>query len=64
LDVEVDISSAWEAIGENIKISGKESLGYYGLRNIISHTSTRSVQNNYHIKENKPNFNDYRIHAK
>jgi hypothetical protein len=29
LDAEVDISSAWETIREDINISAKESLGYY-----------------------------------
>jgi hypothetical protein len=28
----VEISSAWETIRENIKISAKESLDYYELR--------------------------------
>jgi hypothetical protein len=32
LDTEVEINSAWEMIRENIKISAKESLGYYELR--------------------------------
>jgi hypothetical protein len=32
LDSEVEIDSAWETIRENIKISAKESLGYYELR--------------------------------
>jgi hypothetical protein len=32
LDFEVDISSAWETIRENIKISGKERLSYYELK--------------------------------
>jgi hypothetical protein len=32
LDAEVDINSAWETIGKNIKISAKESLGYYELK--------------------------------
>jgi hypothetical protein len=32
LDVEVDINSAWETIRANIKISTKESLGYYELK--------------------------------
>jgi hypothetical protein len=31
LDSAVEINSAWETIRENIKISAKESLGYYGL---------------------------------
>jgi hypothetical protein len=32
LDTEVEINSAWETIQKNIKISAKESLGYYELR--------------------------------
>jgi hypothetical protein len=32
LDAEVEIISAWEMIRENIKISAKESLGYFGLK--------------------------------
>jgi hypothetical protein len=32
LDTEVEVNSAWEMIRENIKISAKESLGYYELR--------------------------------
>jgi hypothetical protein len=32
LDTEVDINRAWETIRENIKISTKESLGYYELK--------------------------------
>jgi hypothetical protein len=32
LDAEVDINSAWETVGENIRISAKESLGYYELK--------------------------------
>jgi hypothetical protein len=29
LDTEVDVNKAWQTIRENIKISAKESLGYY-----------------------------------
>jgi hypothetical protein len=29
LDMEVEINSAWETIKENIKISAKESIGYF-----------------------------------
>jgi hypothetical protein len=36
LDTEVDINRAWETIRENIKISAKESLGYYELKNYES----------------------------
>jgi hypothetical protein len=32
LDTELDISRAWETIGQNIKISAKESLGNYELK--------------------------------
>jgi hypothetical protein len=32
LDAEVEINSAWETIRENIKMSAKESLGYFELR--------------------------------
>jgi hypothetical protein len=32
LDTTVDINRAWETIRENIKISAKESLGYYELK--------------------------------
>jgi hypothetical protein len=32
LDAEVKINTVWKAIRENIKISAKESLGYYELR--------------------------------
>jgi hypothetical protein len=32
LNVEVDINRAWKTIRENIKISGKDSLGYYELK--------------------------------
>jgi hypothetical protein len=31
LDTEVEINSAWETIRENIKISAKESLGYFKI---------------------------------
>jgi hypothetical protein len=32
LDAEVEINSAWETIRENIKLSAKESLGYFELK--------------------------------
>jgi hypothetical protein len=31
LNAEVEINSAWETIRENVKISAKESLGYYEI---------------------------------
>jgi hypothetical protein len=33
LDAEVEINSAWETIRENIKISAKESLSHFELKN-------------------------------
>jgi hypothetical protein len=32
LDTEVEINSAWETIRGNIKISAKESIGYFKLK--------------------------------
>jgi hypothetical protein len=32
IDAEVEINNAWETIRENIKISAKESLGYFELK--------------------------------
>jgi hypothetical protein len=32
LDAEVESNIAWETIRKNIKISSKESLGYYELK--------------------------------
>jgi hypothetical protein len=32
LDAEVEINSAWETIRENIKISARESLGYFEFK--------------------------------
>jgi hypothetical protein len=32
LDAEVEINTIWETIRKNIKISAKESLGYYELK--------------------------------
>jgi hypothetical protein len=32
LDTEVEMNSVWEAIRENIKISSKQSLGYFELK--------------------------------
>jgi hypothetical protein len=32
LDIEVGIDGGWETIRENIRISAKESLGYYELK--------------------------------
>jgi hypothetical protein len=32
LDAEVEVNSVWETISENIKISSKDSLGYYEMK--------------------------------
>jgi hypothetical protein len=32
LDTKVEINSAWETIGENIKFSAKEGLGYFEVK--------------------------------
>jgi hypothetical protein len=32
LDAEVEMNSAWETIRENIKISAKQSIGYFELK--------------------------------
>jgi hypothetical protein len=32
LDADLEINTAWEKIRKNIKISAKESLGYYKLK--------------------------------
>jgi hypothetical protein len=32
LDAEVEVNSAWETIRENIKISARESQGYFELK--------------------------------
>jgi hypothetical protein len=32
LDAEADNNRVWETVGENVKISPKESLGYYELK--------------------------------
>jgi hypothetical protein len=32
LDTEVEINSAWETISENIKISAKDSIGYFEFK--------------------------------
>jgi hypothetical protein len=44
LDAEMDINSAWEIIAENIKISSKETLGYYELKK-RNHGSMKDAQN-------------------
>jgi hypothetical protein len=43
LDTEVEISNPWEIIRENIKISAKKRLGYFGLKK-HKHGSTKDAQ--------------------
>jgi hypothetical protein len=43
-DIEVDINRAWETVRENIKISAKESLGYYELKKHKPHGLTKDAQ--------------------
>jgi hypothetical protein len=58
----VDISSSWETIRENIKISAEESLGHYEVRN-KSCGSTRDAQNHY-VKRGELNCSGYKIQVK
>jgi hypothetical protein len=44
LNEEVEINSAWEMIRKNIKMSAKESLGYFKLKK-QSCGSTKDAQN-------------------
>jgi hypothetical protein len=55
LDTVVNVNSAWETIRENIKISAKESLGYYEMK--------KHAQN-YYIIGNKLNCSDCRVQMK
>jgi hypothetical protein len=62
LNAEVDINKTWETIKENIKISAKESLGYYELK---EHTLWfEEGCSKLEIRGNKPNRSGYRIQAK
>jgi hypothetical protein len=45
LDPKVEINSAWETIRENIKISAKESLGYFELKHIREELRQRMFEN-------------------
>jgi hypothetical protein len=63
MDVEKDINSVWETIRENIKISAKESLGYYELKKHKPWFAKR-CRKLLGQKEKKPNCSGYRILAK
>jgi hypothetical protein len=54
-DTEVEINSVWETSRENIKISAKESPGYFEFE------KHRKDAQNYQIKGNKLNCSGYRI---
>jgi hypothetical protein len=62
LDAEVEINSAWETIIENIKISAKESLGYYGLKKHKPRFEEGCSKLLDHRKQD--NCSGYRIHVK
>jgi hypothetical protein len=62
LDYDVDINIAKETIRENIKISPKESLGSYELKQQKSWFYEECSK--CYRKENKTNSNGYRIQAK
>jgi hypothetical protein len=62
LDAEVNIKRAWEPIGENIKISAKESLKYYELKKykpLFDEGCLKLLD-----QGNKKNCSGYRIQAK
>jgi hypothetical protein len=62
LDTEVDVNKAWETIRENIKISAKESLGYYEVKKNkpwFDEGCSKLLD-----QGNKPNCSGYRIQAK
>jgi hypothetical protein len=62
LDTEANINRAWETVRENIKISAKESLGYYELK---KHKPWFDEEcSNYYTIGKKPNCSGYRIQAK
>jgi hypothetical protein len=62
LDAEVEINSAWEMIMENIKISARESPGYFELKK-HKHGLMKDAKN-FYIKGNKLNCSGYRIQVK
>jgi hypothetical protein len=61
IDTEVDVNKAWETIRENIKISAKESLGYYEWKKNkpwFNESCSKLLD-----QRNKPNCSGYRIQA-
>jgi hypothetical protein len=62
LNSKVDLNRAWETIRENIKISAKESLGYYELKKHkpwIEKGCSKLLD-----QRNKPNGSSYRTQTK
>jgi hypothetical protein len=62
LDAEVEINSAWERNRENIKITAKESLGYFEMKK--HKLCFDEGCPNYLIKGKKLNGSGYRIQSK
>jgi hypothetical protein len=62
LDAEVEINSAWKTIRDNIKISAKESLGYYELKKHKPWLNEGCSK--LFDQGNKPNCSGYRIQVK
>jgi hypothetical protein len=52
-DSKVDINRAWETIRENIKISAKESLGYFELKKLKPWFDERLSELLYQSKQAK-----------
>jgi hypothetical protein len=59
---DLEINSAWETFRENIKISAKESLGYFELKKHKPWFDEGC--HNYYIKGNKLNCSGYRSQVK
>lgn len=61
-DDDVDIDTDTETVTENIRISAKQSIGYYTIKQ-HKHDSAKDDQK-YSIKVNKPICINYKIQAK
>jgi hypothetical protein len=61
---EVDIDRVWEIIEENIKISAKESLGYYKLKKHTPWIDEGCSKLLNQKKKKKPNCSGYTIQVK
>jgi hypothetical protein len=58
LDTEVEINSAWETIRENMKISAKESLGYFELKKHAQRMLKIIRSKNLHGLSPRANYTD------